>query len=52
MAVSLIPMVHMRGPISEVYCCCLPRLCWYDVGARRVFEVASGFVVVALVAFA
>ena len=51
-AVELFPTVDLRGPISEVDCCCHPRLCWDDVGARHVVELPSGFVLVDLVTFA
>ena len=52
MAVELIPTVDFRGPISEVDCRCRPQRCWDNVGARRVLELPSGFLLVALVAFA
>ena len=51
-AVVLILTVDLRVEISEFDFRCRPRWCWDDVGARHVFEVPSGYVVVALVAFA
>ena len=50
--VALIPTVDFCGSIYEVGCCCRPRLCWEDVIARRVLELPSGFLLVALAAFA
>ena len=50
--VELILTVDFRGSIYKVDCRCRPRLCWDDVGARRVLELSSVFLRVALVAFA